>query len=273
MNRNLHKAKAVKNDEFYTRYEDIALEVEHYKEQLKGKVVYSNCDYAKSEFVRYFYTNKDRLGIKDFFYSGCDFRSEQSIDRLKQADIVVTNPPFSLFREYISQLMEYEKDFIILGNINALKYKEIWPYIRDNKIRLGPSIKSGDRKFYIPSHYTKAAKSLNIDEDGKRFVRVVGVRWYTTLEHDCLYNDIPLFRKYNPDDYPRYDNIDAIEVSLCKNIPIDYDGLMGVPISIFDKYNPRQFEIVGLLPLPVMGDGKYKYARIIIKRKDVTNGN
>ena len=175
-----------------------------------------------------------------------DFRKEESINLLKRADIVVTNPPFSLFREYVAQLVKYEKKFLIIGNVNALKYKEIFPLIKQDKMWLGCSIHSGDREFGVPDDYPLEASSCRIDEKGRKFIRVKGVRWYTNIEHKERHEEMILYRKYDPAVYPKYVNYDAIEVSKTADIPCDYDGVMGVPITFMDKYNPDQFEIVGM---------------------------
>lgn len=175
-----------------------------------------------------------------------DFRDPECIELLKEADIVVTNPPFSLFREYIAQLMDYEKKFLIIGNINVVTYKEVFPLIKENKIWLGPSITSGDRKFNVPDDYPLNASGCGIDTDGRRFIRVKGVRWFTNLDHNKRHEELDLVCKYSPENYPTYDNYDAIEVSKTAEIPYDYAGIMGVPITFMDKYNPLQFEIVTL---------------------------
>lgn len=175
-----------------------------------------------------------------------DFRSEECEALLEQADLVATNPPFSLFREYIGQLVQHKKDFIILGNMNAATCREVFPLFRDNKVWYGESIRSGDRKFYVPDSYPLNAASCGIDEKGRRFIRVKGVRWFTNLETNRRHKTIELSCRYSPDEYPFYENYDAIEVARTKNIPMDYNGLMGVPISFLDKYSPHQFEIVML---------------------------
>lgn len=175
-----------------------------------------------------------------------DFRSEECIELLKQADIVVTNPPFLLFREYVAQLMEYRKKFLIIGNVNALTYKEIFPLIKENKIWLGESIHSGDREFRVPDYYPLNAAGCRIDEYGRKFIRIKGVRWYTNLDVSIRHKNITLYKKYTPEEYPKYDNYDAIDVSKVAEIPYDYTGAMGVPITFIDKYNPKQFEIVAL---------------------------
>lgn len=175
-----------------------------------------------------------------------DFRSEECEALLKEADIVATNPPFSLFREYISLLERHEKDFIILGNMNAVTYKEVFPLFRDNKVWYGESIRSGDRKFYVPDSYPLNAAGCGIDERGRRFIRVKGVRWFTNVDTSRRHEPIALTCLYTPEEYPHYENYDAIDVGRTQNIPIDYDGIMGVPITFLDKYSPDQFEIIML---------------------------
>jgi hypothetical protein len=175
-----------------------------------------------------------------------DFRSEESIEILKEADIVVTNPPFSLFREYVAQLMKYKKEFLILGNSNALTYKEIFKFIKVNKLWLGASIHSGDVEFQVPDDYEIRSKSLRIDKSGKKYVRVPSIRWFTNMDYAQRHEDLILYKKYNTGEYPKYDNYDAINVDVTKDIPMDYKGAMGVPITFMDKYNPDQFKIIGL---------------------------
>ncbi|MBQ9564851.1 MAG: hypothetical protein IJU98_04615 [Synergistaceae bacterium] len=208
---------------------------------------------------------------------GAWFRSEECVALLKEADIVVTNPPFSLFREYVAQLVEYEKKFIIIGNINCVTYKEFFPLIQDDKVWIGVSIHSGDRKFHVPDSYPLNAAGCGIDPDGRRFIRVKGVRWFTNIDIEQRHEDLILYRHYTPEVYPKYDNYDAIEVSKTTDIPCDYDGVMGVPITFLDKYNPEQFEIIGLdrYTVPqeflvggrVAINGKSKYARLLIRRR------
>lgn len=187
----------------------------------------------------------ESIGV-NYFKGDGDFRSEEAIELLKQADIVVTNPPFSLFREYVAQLIEYEKKFLIIGNINALTYREVFPLLRDNKMWLGKSIKSGDREFQVPDSYPLKAAGFRIDEEGNKFIRIKGVRWFTNMEYAERHEDIILYKKYNPEEYPKYENFDAINVDKTREIPMDYDGIMGVPITFMDRYNPDQFEIIGL---------------------------
>ena len=212
---------------------------------------------------------------------------------LKQADIVVTNPPFSLFREYVAQLVEYDKKFLIIGNINVVTYKEVFPLIRDNKMWLGPSITSGDRKFNVPEDYPLNAAGCGIDSDGKRYIRVKGVRWFTNLDHNKRHEELDLVCRYTSEEYPKYDNYNAINIGKTVDIPYDYDGYMGVPITFLDKYNPDQFEIIwqacgntrASAPSDILKElqykahpedrggcgvikGKRQYARVIIRNKN-----
>ncbi len=223
--------------------------------------------------------NIEDIGIHEFEGDG-DFRSEEAIELLKQADIVVTNPPFSLFREYVAQLVEFGKRFLIVGHQNAITYKEIFPLIQDNRLWLGPSISSGDREFGVPDHYPLTAASSRIDEDGGKYIRVKGVRWFTNLDHNKRHEPLIITERYSPEKYPHYDNYDAINVDRTKDIPEDWEGAMGVPITFLDKFNPDQFEIVGMdRPLIAKLTGKVSrfrikgkeiYARIVIrKRKEV----
>lgn len=186
----------------------------------------------------------EEIGIHELQGDG-DFRSAECIELLMQADIVVTNPPFSLFREYITQLFAFQKKLLILGNVNAITYKEVFPLIQENKLWLGASIHSGDREFGVPEDYPLESTGHRIDSQGRRFIRVKGVRWFTNLDYNERHEELILYKNYNPEDNPRYDNYDAIEVGKTGDIPMDYDGLMGVPITFLDKYNPAQFEIVG----------------------------
>lgn len=173
-----------------------------------------------------------------------DFRSEESIELLKQADIVVTNPPFSLFREFINQLLEYDKKFIIVGTQNAITYQDIFPHIAANKIWLGYN--NGDMAFKVPSHYEARETRFWIDDTGQKWRSLGNACWFTNLDITKRHEDIILYKNYTPGEYPKYDNYDAIEVSSTKDIPCDFDGVMGVPITFLDKYNPDQFEIVGI---------------------------
>ena len=205
-----------------------------------------------------------------------DFRSEECIEYLKQADIVVTNPPFSLFREYVAQLFEYKKEFIIIGNQNAITYKEIFPLIKNNKMWYGASIHSHGRDFKVPEDYPLQAYEYRTDENGNKFINVKGVRWFTNVDYKERHEDLILYKKYNPEEYPKYDNYDAIEVGKTAEIPCDYWGVMGVPITFMDKYNPEQFEILGDSrfhdgqefsdDINII-NGKTLYRRLLIRRK------
>ena len=318
----LHKAKANKQDEFYTRLEDIEEELKHYKDFFKGKTVFCNCDDPRvSNFFHYFSYNFEHLGLKklittcyksqksDLFsqndseqavyleYTGDkngnkvpdveeigiktlkgdgDFRSPECIELLKQADVVVTNPPFSLFREYVAQLMKYNKKFLIIGDKNAITYKEIFPLIRDNKIWLGKSVHSGEVLFRVTDeYYNHYQDKCKIDSNGNK-CKGMGIRWFTNIDYPLRYENIDLYKKYLPEEYPKYDNYDAINVDKTGEIPADYDGVMGVPITFLDRYNPNQFVIIGIdryvADNPNYGrrftiNNKEVYARILIKRK------
>lgn len=184
-----------------------------------------------------------------------DFRSAECIALLKQADIVVTNPPFSLFREYVAQLVKHEKKFLIIGNMQAITYNEVFPLIKADKLWLGATIHSGDREFRVPDHYPLNAAGSRIDENGVKYIRVKGVRWYTNLDHGRRHEKLPLMtmednikfskhREVRGCGYESYCNLDALEVPFTDAIPSDFDGIMGVPITFLDKYNPDQFEII-----------------------------
>ena len=254
---NLNKAKKAKNDEFYTLYSDVAKELAHYQQHFKGKIVYCNCDNPEwSAFWRYFHINFSAMGLKKLIatYKGTptykmeytggndidvtvglrtplkgdgDFRSQECLDILKVADIVVTNPPFSLFREYVAQLMEYGKKFIIIGSKNAITYKDFFPLLKDNKVWIG---------------YNNVNDFQQPDGSFKKFGNI---GWFTNLGIKKRHEKIVLRKIYTPEEYPTYDNYEAINVNKTAEIPSDYDGVMGVPISFLDKYNPNQFEIVG----------------------------
>jgi hypothetical protein len=201
-----------------------------------------------------------------------DFHSPECIELLKQADIVCTNPPFSLFREYVAQLMEYDKKFLIIGNLNAITYKEIFKMIKDDKIWMG--FNNGVKKFIVPRDYQHLTTTMG--ENGVRLTSMGNTCWYTNLDIKKRHEKLKLFRKYTTEKYPHYDNYDAIEVSKVTDIPEDWDGVMGVPITFLDKYNPEQFEIIGIDRYvednPHYGhrfklDGKEVYARILTKRR------
>ena len=222
----------------------------------------------------------EEIGIKQLKGDG-DFRSKESIELLKEADIVVTNPPFSLFREYVSQLIEYDKKFVIVGHQNAISYKEIFKLIKDNKVWLGYGFKGGAGHF-INKHYEDYATATDRKEG---MIRVSGVHWFTNLDISKRHENLILYKTYNEEEYPTYDNYDAINVGKTKEIPIDFKGVMGVPITYLDKYSPDQFEILGLsasagynkevVGIPFLGDkdarpllsGQNTYARIFIKNK------
>lgn len=180
-----------------------------------------------------------------------DFRSGECVELLKQADIVVTNPPFSLFREYVALLMEHEKKFLIIGNMNAITYKEIFPLIKENQLWLGITPRGQDMLFDVPEDYaeelvaTKKEGSAYKIVDGNIKGRLGNAAWFTNLDYPKRHEDLILYKKYSPEEYPKYDNYDAIEVSKTKDIPVDYDGVMGVPITFLDKHNPDQFELLG----------------------------
>lgn len=293
-NENLHKAKAAKNDEFYTRLQDIENELRHYRNHFKGKVVYCNCDDAReSNFFKYFSLNFEFLGLKKLITTGYkengkgvaliyegdkngnrnvddeeinvtelngngDFRSEECIEFLKEADIVVTNPPFSLFREYVAQLMQYGKKFLIIGNKNAITYKEIFPYIKNNELWLG---------------ITSVKDFIQPNGEIKKFGNIC---WFTNLEHKRRNEELILYKHYSPTEYPKYENYDAIEVGKVAEIPMDYEGICGVPITFLDKYCPTQFEILGIannvrwigdFPCLTIIKGEKVYNRILIRKR------
>lgn len=208
-----------------------------------------------------------------------DFRSDECIELLKEADIVVTNPPFSLFREYITQLEDHDKKFVIIGNMNSITYKEIFPLFKDNRVWLGISIHSGDREFRVPEYYPLEAAGYRVDKSGMKYIRVKGVRWFTNLDYKERHANLTLYKQFSPSEFPRYDNYDAIDVSKTSDIPYDYYDSMGVPISFLDKYSPDQFEILGNLGSyapdgyslcgAIYINGKKIFKRILIKRKGV----
>ena len=158
---------------------------------------------------------------------------------------MVTNPPFSKFRSYLARLIEYDKKFLIIGNVNAITYKEVFPLIQHNQLWLGASIHSGDREFRVPGDYPLKASGTRVDDEGHKYIRVNGVRWFTNLDYERRYEDLNLHKHYLPNEYPKYDNYDAINVDKTVDIPVDFNGPMGVPITFLDKYNPEQFKIIG----------------------------
>ena len=175
-----------------------------------------------------------------------DFRSKECVALLEEADIIVTNPPFSLFREFIALLVQHNKKFLVIGNVNAIKYKEIFPLIMGNKLWLGYGFNSGNAYFSIPKDTDTSAFAKGVYDEKTKLVKFRNCVWLTNLDHTKRHEDIPLFKKYTPQEYPTYINYNAIEVPKTADIPCDYDGLMGVPITFMDKYNPDQFEIVGM---------------------------
>ena len=224
----------------------------------------------------------DDIGVHEFRGDG-DFRSAESIELLEQADIVVTNPPFSLFREYVAQLMEYDKKFLIIGNKNAVTYKEIFPLLMNDRLWLGVTPNGQDMLFGIPDDYAETLLSTAKEGSAYRIVdgvvkgRLGNAAWFTNLPHGRRNEELILWKRYSPDEYPHYDNYDAINVDLVADIPEDWGGAMGVPITFLDKYNPNQFEILGMdrpLMLDLTGkvsrfhvDGSEKYARIVIRKR------
>ena len=259
-NKNLNQAKTAKNDEFYTQITDIEKELKHYKHHFKDKTIFCNCDDPKqSNFWKYFHLNFNYFGLKKLIathyheteptykieYTGeddndyeigvvtsletnGDFRSPECIELLKEADIIVTNPPFSLFREYLSQLVKYDKKFIIIGSKNAITYKEFFPLLKDNEVWIGYN---SPIEFSTPDGITTKLNGLT--------------RWFTNLDISKCHEKLILWKNYTPEKYPKYDNYDAINVDRVADIPVDYDGVMGVPITFLDKFCPEQFEILG----------------------------
>lgn len=236
------------------------------------------------------YLLKNRKNALTLLNGDGDFRSPECIELLKEADIVVTNPPFSLFREYVAQLMEYDKKFLIIGGQNAITYMEIFKLIKENKIWLGVD-NGGTKWFRVPEHYDIKTESRIKIENGIKYFSMGSIMWFTNLDHSKRHENITLYKKYTSEEYPRYVNYDAIEVSKFAEIPYDYDGEMGVPITFLNKYNPEQFEIIGsskFVGKPMSefapkgtyvsggvrfylpnSDGTYRrlYDRIVIKRK------
>lgn len=314
-NKSLARARNTKDDEFYTQISDIENELKHYREHFKDAVVFCNCDDPdSSNFWKYFHLNFEFLGLKKLItthydsstqtykmeYEGGydndvsygiitplkqngDFRSPECVDLLKEATIVVTNPPFSLFREYVSQLIQYDKKFVIVGNQNAMTGKEIFSYLRENKLWLG--YKSGDMSFQVPDDSEPRKTRFWIDHNGKKWRSLGNACWYTNLDIQKRHEPLDLIERYDPEKYPKFDNYDAINVDKTLMIPSDYKGVMGVPVTMLQYYCPDQFEIVGHTH---SGDddprveslrtdqkhrhrglinGKQIYDRILIKRK------
>lgn len=362
-NKNLQSAKAAKNDEFYTQLPDIERELRHYAKQLRGKVVFCNCDDPyESNFFKYFAMNFNQLGlkkliatcynpspiaytqltfldveplvkkgmskntkhaykieiteVKDYDGSGStnladveyllkhgnnaltmlkgdgDFRSEECIELLNQSDVVVTNPPFSMLREYIAQLIKYDKNFIIIGSMNSLHYKEIFKLIKSNKIWLGYKMTGTDMLFDVPDEFAEELVRTKKEGSGYKIINGIikgraAVVWFTNLDIAKRHERLTFYKKYTSEEYPKYDNFDAIEVSKVVDIPEDYFGKMGVPDAFLDKYNPDQFELIGIptgdsgkeigvtrnyrgrtdISLTIDGKTSCPYSRIIIQQK------
>jgi hypothetical protein len=223
--------------------------------------------------------DKEEIIVKPMNGDG-DFRNEESIELLKQSDIIVTNPPFSLFRDFISQLIDYDKKFIVLGNQNAIIYTEIFPYIRDGKLWLGVD-NGGTKWFQVPQDYEIKTKTRIKTENGNKYFSMGSIMWYTNLDTKKRHEELILYKKYTLEEYPKYDNYDAIEVAKYAEIPLDYNGVMGVPITFLDKFNPDQFEIIGSNrgigqdPKGIYGrgsflNGKETFKRLFIRNKKVT---
>lgn len=302
----LDKAKSDKNDEFYTQLVDIENELSNYIDCFRNKVVLCNCDDVKnSNFFKYFVHNFDTLRIKklicacynssggrgywyeysgegnsqpdlnkiNYFEKDGDFRKTENIELLKQADIVVTNPPFSLFREYVKQLSEYNKKFLIIGNVNAITYKEVYSLIKENKAWLGVNLGRGISGFIVPDNYKLYGLETTINEFGERIVSSNNCMWLTNLKRIKTNNPLLLTKTYkgNEQDYPSYDNFDGIHVDKTKNIPVDYVGVMGVPVTFLHKYDPEQFEIIqfrkGNDGKDLKINGKTPFFRILIRKK------
>jgi hypothetical protein len=306
-NKVLQKAKKSKSDEFYTQLSDIESELKHYQNHFRDKVVFCNCDDARvSNFFKYFSLNFQKLGLKKliaasyqekgngsfFEYTGKeseknvpnsddivyfegdgDFRKLESIELLKKSDIVVTNPPFSLFREFVQQLIQYDKKFLIIGNINAITYKEIFQIIQENKAWLGINLGRGISGFIVPDHYELYGTETRIDNLNNRIISPNNCLWLTNLDNNKRHEYIQLTKTYigNEDEYPTYDNYDGINVDKVKKIPNDYHGHMGVPITFLHKFNPEQFELIkfrkGDDNKDLSINGKCPYFRILIKNK------
>lgn len=272
-NGGLQTARVGKKDEFYTTIDVVSKECAYYN--FKGGYVLCNCndDYF-SAFWRYFHLHFQQLELRKLvgisygdnaevhIYTGgrdadiyaCDviklqgrgdFRDAECIKYFEEADFLVTNPPFSLFREYLRYAMQYEKKILILGNMNEVVCKDVFPLFKADKIFIGASIHGGDREFQVPAEYPLEAWHYREDADGNRFIRVPSIRWFTNIGQPHPLS-ITFNQKYTPEKYPAYDNYRAVEVGKVKDIPVDYAGVMGVPLTFFDKFNPAQFEIVGM---------------------------
>lgn len=321
-NTSLHAAKDAKNDEFYTRIEDINEEMNNYEDKFRGKVVFCNCDDPKwSNFWKYFHLNFEYLGLKKLItthyesddvqsykieYTGGndedfedgvitpltqngDFRSPECLALLDEADIVVTNPPFSLFREYINVLVEYNKQFLIIGSFNNITYKDVFPLIKDGKVWLGCRSLSRDMYFDVPDERKEWLVANKKEGSAYKIVngvvmgRLASACWFTNIDHKNRHDFVDTTYRYSkkeelyPDLYPKYDEYNAININKMAEIPMDYDGIMGVPVTFLGRFNPEQFEIIGLDRYvednPHYGhrfkvNGKETYARILIRRKE-----
>lgn len=243
-------------------------------------------DLADVEYLLKRNANTSRPLNGNGIYCGGDFRSRECVELLKQADIVITNPPFSLFREYVAQLVEHGVQFLIIGNQNAIHYKEIFHLIKENKVWLGVD-NGGTKWFRVPDGYDIQTESRKKVENGIKYFSMGSIMWFTNMDNPKRHEMIPLYKKYSPAEYPKYDNYDAIEVSKFLEIPCDYDGLMGVPDTFLDKFNPEQFELIGIpfgnlakeigvtknyrgrtdIAITKNGKSRCPYSRIIIKRK------
>ncbi len=303
-NKRLHAAKIDKNDEFYTQLEDIEHELKHYKAHFSDKVIYCNCDDPEwSNFYKYFSINFKHLNLKKListhfskdksldpaYKQECsldnngnivatktlllengDFRSAECIALLHEADVVVTNPPFSLFIAYITQLVEHDKKFIIVGNKNAITYKEVFRHIQDNKLWLGNGFNAGNAYFKIPPENARNY-AAGVYDESTGLVKFRNVGWFTNLTNPKRQELLTLWKPYDPLIHKRYDNYDAINIDRVIDIPDNYDGYMGVPITFLDRYNPNQFDIIrfrkGNDEKDLQVNGKCPYFRIIIKAK------
>lgn len=291
----LRQARINKQDEFYTQIGDIEQELRHYKGHFKDKVVFCNCDDPEySNFWLYFVLNFDQLKLKKLVAThydkekptyklekirgkkdvlttplsqNGDFRSPECIEILKQSDIVVTNPPFSLFREYVAQLMAYHKKFIILGNLNAITYREIFPLLKDNQIWLGSCLSY--IAFRVPDYYEERSTRFWIDKDGKKWRSMGNICWFTNLDIPKRHEKLILYQHYSPDKYPKYDNYDAINVDKVSDIPIDYYACMAVPVTYAGKHNPDQFDIIDANDIRTNSDTPRK-GHGLIKDKDAS---
>ena len=322
-NQSLHAANRAKQDEFYTQLPDIENELKHYWKHFRGKTVYCNCDDPTiSNFFQYFYLKFEFLELKklittcyknrqteifskhnmeaaagrEYVGNGTepavfhlkedgDFRSPESIELLEQADIVVTNPPFSLFREYIAQLVEHDKKFLVIGNMNAIGYKEVFPLIKSGRVWLGHGPAGKDMLFDVTEDYARELVANKKEGSGYRLVdgvikaRLGNAAWFTNLDYKKRHEDLILYKKYSADEYPKYDNYDAINVNQTDHIPQDFPDPMGVPISFLYKHSPNQFEIIGM-DRPLIAEltgkqsrfkinGKEIYARIVIRNRRI----